>query len=144
MLFRSPAVMRVMELSRKTSNEAHSFIEFIRFEELKGNVLYSRIEPKCDVLSQVYAHFQNRFPNENWIIYDQRRIKAAVHQKGMATVLVEGQNMDQLVKSVRKEDEYEDLWKVFFNTIAIKERYNPKCQCTHLPKWYRKNMLEHE
>ena len=24
-----PAVMRVMELSRKTSNEAHSFIEFI-------------------------------------------------------------------------------------------------------------------
>ena len=139
-----PAVMRVMELSRKTSNEAHSFIEFIRFEELKGNVLYSRIEPKCDVLSQVYAHFQNRFPNENWIIYDQRRIKAAVHQKGMATVLVEGQNMDQLVKSVRKDDEYEDLWKIFFNTIAIKERYNPKCQCTHLPKWYRKNMLEHE
>ena len=92
----------------------------------------------------MYAHFQNRFPNENWIIYDQRRIKAAVHQKGMATVLVEGQNMDQLVKSVRKEDEYEDLWKIFFNTIAIKERYNPKCQCTHLPKWYRKNMLEHE
>lgn len=49
--------MRVMELSRKTSNEAHSFIEFIRFEEIKGNVLYSRIEPKCDVLSQVYASF---------------------------------------------------------------------------------------
>ena len=43
-----------------------------------------------------------------------------------------------------KEDEYEELWKVFFNTIAINERYNPKCQCTHLPKWYRKNMLEHE
>ena len=88
--------------------------------------------------------FRIDFLTRTWIIYDQRRIKAAVHQKGMTTVLVEGQNMDQLVKDIRKEDEYEDLWKVFFNTIAINERYNPKCQWTHLPKWYRKNMLEHE
>ena len=56
-----PAVMRVMELSRKTSNEANSFIRIYQIEELKGNVLYSRIEPKCDVLSQVYAHFRIDF-----------------------------------------------------------------------------------
>lgn len=138
----NPAVMKVMELSRKVSNEAHLFKEFVRFEELKGNVLYSRIEPKCDVLSLIYSHFQNRFPEENWIIYDITRKKAAVHKYKTDTVLVTGQDMEQMTQNTQHNDEYEDLWKIFFNSIGIEARYNPKCQQNHMPKWYRKHMTE--
>ncbi|WP_438268608.1 DUF4130 domain-containing protein [Mediterraneibacter gnavus] len=34
------------------------------------------------------------------------------------------------------------MWKGFFKTISIKERENLKCQRTHIPVKYRKNVTE--
>jgi len=138
----NPHVMKVMELSRKAANEAHLFKGFVRFDELKGGVLYSKIEPKCDVLSLISNHFAERFPEEDFIIYDGRRKKAIVHKHSNDCIMVEGQNMDQLTKDIQRNDEYRDMWKIFFDTIGIDARYNPKCQQNNLPKWYRKNMTE--
>lgn len=39
-------------------------------------------------------------------------------------------------------DRFEQLWSQYFKTIAIEERYNPRCQNNLIPKWYRKNMVE--
>ena len=36
------------------------------------------------------------------------------------------------------------LWRGFCDTIAIKERLNPKCQRTNLPLRYRSDMTEFE
>lgn len=138
----NPSVMRLMELQRKVSNEAHSFKEFLRFDELRGGVLYGKIEPKCDVLPFVGQHFEARFPEEDWIIYDANRKKTAVHKHSMDTIMVEGQDMELLTKNMKTNDEYRELWKVFFDTIGIEARYNPKCQQTNVPQWYRKNMTE--
>lgn len=138
----NPVVMRVMELSRKAVNEAHLFKGFVRFAELKGNVLYSRIEPKCNVIPLLTYHFQERFPEENWIIYDVRRMEAAVHPSKGECIIIKDRNMDEVTRDMQTADGYEDLWKVFFNTIGIEERYNPKCQQTMMPQWYRKNMVE--
>lgn len=138
----NPFVMRLMELERKVSNEAHLFKEFLRFDELKGGVLYGKMEPKCDVLLFVSRHFGERFPEEDWIIYDTKRKKTAVHKHSMDVVIIEGQDMEQLTKKLQADDEYRDLWKVFFETIGIEARRNPKCQQNHMPQWYRKNMTE--
>lgn len=49
----------------------------------------------------------------------------------------------QLEKSVPgKTDDFEQLWKVYFEYTDIKERFNPRCQRNLCPKWYRKNMVE--
>ena len=141
-MYGNPAVMRIVELSRKVSNETHLFKEFIRFNELKGGVLYSKIEPKCDVLLLLSSHFEGRFPLENWIIYDAKRKKSVVHQRSQQCIQIEGQDVDKMVQDMTVNDEYEDLWKIFFDTIGIEYRYNPKCQTNHLPKWYRENMTE--
>ena len=34
------------------------------------------------------------------------------------------------------------MWRNYFQTIAIEQRRNPKCQNTHLPKRYRHVMTE--
>lgn len=136
------SVMRVIELDRKVANEAHLFKEFLRFKELKGNILYAKIEPKCSVIPLVSQHFQERFPKENWIIYDEKHIVAAVHPAGKHFVLIKDKNIDELIKNMETKDGYEDLWKVFYNTIGIEARYNPKCQRNMMPLWYRKNMTE--
>lgn len=138
----NPSVMRVMELDRKVANEAHFFKEFLRFKELKGNILYAKIEPKCSVIPFVSQHFQGRFPEENWIIYDEKHIVSAVHPAGKDAFLVKDKNIDELTQNMETQDGYEDLWKVFYNTIGIESRYNPKCQKTLMPLWYRKNMTE--
>lgn len=142
--FGNPVVMRVTELARKSSNEAHLFKEFIRFQELQGNILYGCIAPKCDVLPLVEQHFHTRFPLENWIIYDENRRKALVHQRSCECVTVSGADVEARIKLLEREDDYEALWKVFFEAIGIKERENYKCQRNHLPKWYRKHMTEME
>ena len=39
-------------------------------------------------------------------------------------------------------DEYRDLWKTFFDSIAIKERTNPKLQQNMMPLRYREYAVE--
>ena len=47
-----------------------------------------------------------------------------------------------MIDQIDIDDDYEELWKVFFDAIAIEERRNEKCQMNHVPKWYRKHMNE--
>jgi len=44
----------------------------------------------------------------------------------------------------KEELDIEDLWKTFFQTIAIEERKNERCQKSFMPKKYWKYMIEME
>lgn len=134
-------VERAFELSRKTYNEAHYFREFVRFSDVRGR-LYSKIEPKCYVLPMICNHFSDRFPAENWIIYDAVHHVAAVHPKYSEWFFTDDTDTDFDRIEAMSRDEYVDLWKLFVDTIAIEQRKNERCQNNHLPKWYRKNMTE--
>ena len=135
----NPYVIRVMELARKVDNESHLFLGIIRFTDV-GRFLYSEIEPKCNVLPQVLEHFEDRYPNENYVIYDKKKKLALVHPAFCQSFFVYGDEWN--VDKALYKDNFEELWKEYFAYIEIKERHNPKCQNNLLPKWYRKNMLE--
>lgn len=148
-----PKVEKVFELSRKVGNEAHLIIEFIRFRELENGVLYSPITPKTQILTCIAPHFADRFPLENWMIHDKTHHMYVVHEARKKWVLVQEElsedkrekdemEEERFSKVSEKEKEYERLWKSFCDTIAIKERYNPKCQRGHLPLRFRPNMVE--
>ena len=134
-------VMRIMELSRKVDNESHLFCGFVRFHDL-GKFLYSEVDPKCNVLPQVMDHFEDRFPNEHYVIYDSRRQMALVHPAFGKSFFVYGNEWNIDVELTKRQDQFEVLWTQYFEHIAIKERKNPRCQNNLLPKWYRKNMVE--
>lgn len=134
-----PYVMRVTELARKVDNESHLFCGLIRFTDV-GKILYSEIEPKCNVLPQVLEHFENRYPNENYVIYDKKKKLALVHPAFCQSFFVYGD--EWTVDTSFYSDRFEELWKEYFVHIEIKERHNPKCQNNLVPKWYRKHMLE--
>ena len=139
-------VERTFELSRTVSNETCRWIEIMRFRELKQGILYARFEPKCRVLSCVAPHFAERLPLENWMIYDAVHREYAVHEAGKQWVLVSGEDADadQVKDYSAQEEKFNELWKEFVDTIAIKERKNPRCQMGHLPLWCRKNLVEFE
>lgn len=132
-------VMRVLELARKVDNESHLFCGFVRFFDL-GKFLYAEIEPKCHVLPQIMEHFADRYPNEHYVIYDKKRKVALIHLAFGDSFFVSGDEWN--IDLNQHEDYFERLWSQYFKTIAIEERYNPRCQNNLIPKWYRKHMVE--
>ena len=63
----NPIVMKIFELERKASNEAHIFRECIRFTEMDHHILVGIISPKCDVVTLLAPHFVYRLPSEDWV-----------------------------------------------------------------------------
>lgn len=136
-----PYVMRVMELSRKVGNECDKFYGFLRFRVVtgEGEILWAEIEPKCNLVPLMMEHFTDRFPGENFVIYDVKRNLAAVHEAYHSCVIVTGQELPQAPGA---EDYVETLWKQYFTSMEIKERHNERCQRNLMPVWYRKHMVE--
>lgn len=136
-----PYVMRVMELSRKVSNECQKFYGFLRFRQ-RERYLYAELEPKCDVIPIIMGHFEDRYPNENFLIFDKKKKYALVHPAYKVSFFVKEEELPEL--DTNERDEFEELWKRYFVTMEIKDRHNEACQGNLLPKWYRKEMLEFE
>lgn len=139
-----PKVQRVFELSRKVSNEAHYYIEIVRFKELKNGILFSEIEPRNRILTCLGDHFTNRFPLENWMICDKTHNMFLVHESGKQWVLVQDTDVNlEAIKQVSNEEaKYVKLWKGFFESISIKERESYERQRNHMPLHYRKYVTE--
>lgn len=143
-MLQAPQVMTVFELSRKVTNEAHLFREFLRFERMDQEVLMARISPKCNILTILGPQFSDRMPSENWMIIDDTRNLAAVHPADGEYYLTPLglEDLEQLNAHRETTDPYVALWKSFFRTIGIQERKNYQCQRTMMPLWYRKHMTE--
>lgn len=139
-----PAVYEMFRLNRSVSGETHLMTEFVRFSEMKEGILLSTIGPKNDVLSLIAPHFADRLNSERWIIYDENRKKAAVHNPDAGWILLstKDESWQDKLTSETDQNSYENLWKAFFDNIAIKERSNYVCQRGHLPLRFRKYMTE--
>ncbi|MCM1273090.1 MAG: TIGR03915 family putative DNA repair protein [Clostridium sp.] len=143
-MYANPHVMRMMELKRKVGNESHYFREFARFTSLDNKVYVCHIEPKSNVVMMVGSHFADRMPSEHWMIIDDNRKLAAVHPKDSENYLryLTDAEFETLSRSEDYRDEYTDLWKSFFDAIAIRERANARCQRNLFPVWMRKHAVE--
>lgn len=138
------AVMKMMEISRRVGNESAFFREILRFNSVDGNVYVSHFEPKSNVIMYVTNHFCDRMPSENFIIIDDTRKLAAIHPRDEEPYYrnLTDEEFERLSATETYEDEFTSMWRVFFETIAIKERENRRCQLNHFPEWKRKHATE--
>ncbi len=137
-------VNQVFRINKYVGNEAHHLLGFLRFSERENGLLTSVIHPKNNVLTIITPHFADRLPGERFLIYDENRKLATFHVPGNSWILAKVPEMDQenLQEITMEEDEYRDLWRAFFDHIAIKERINPKLQRNNLPLRFRDDMTE--
>lgn len=119
--------------------EAHKWLGFVRFSA-HGQVLVSEIEPQNEVLPIIAPHFCDRFGNEAFLIHDRTHKKALVHRPGEHVII----EVDEfaLPDASRDEEVYQRMWQRFYETIAIKERVNPRGRMNHMPKRYWKHLPE--
>ncbi len=141
-----PCVQRIFEMDRMISNEVHHYLGFLRFQEIQRDpaVLLSIIEPKNQILAMVTEHFADRLNAERFIIFDKTHGEASFHSADGQWFLrrLEKEEADRLIELSQTQEELSDLWKVFFESICIKERENSDLQRNNIPLRYRGNMPE--
>jgi len=136
----NPNIYYIDSLEKELFKMAHKFKGFIRFVELDNRIMYATISPKYNMLPIVKNHFITRFKKSDFIIYDDIRKIALCYISEIAQIL-DIVNMD-IPKLSIDESKYQNLWKMFFNQVSIKERENKKLQQSFVPLWYQKQMLE--
>lgn len=134
-----PDVAALHKAERHLLGEAHLLMGFVRFSDHDGRLI-AAIRPKNFVLPFIAEHFMERFSCENFMIYDKTH-KAALLYENRKGQLVSLEEMPPLTVSP-EETRYRDLWKRFYDTVAIASRENPRCRMTHMPKRYWAEMTE--
>ena len=137
------SVNDVIKFSHKVSSELHHMKGFLRFKKMK-NFYYAEMSPTNNIIWLLPNHFRERLKNESWIIKDTAREIYALYDTKKVIFLKKDDICKLDLHYDVEELLFEDLWKTFFKTIAIKERENKKCQMNHLPKKFWKNMIEME
>jgi len=133
-------VLPVHKAAKSVQRERHLILGILRFKSLHDDLYYASYEPHHNVTALLISHFSKRLSNQNWIIHDVKRNIAAVYDKSNCVITdLPGKIYRQ---PIAKADEYENLFKEFFNSVCIKERINPKLQKQFLPKRYWKHLIE--
>ena len=134
-----PVYHPIAKAIRHMTGEVEKLRGFVRFSDYNG-VLGAEIEPLNRVLPLLRQHFCSRYANESFFIFDRNHKELLLYSKGRSRIF----SVDSLQLSLPGEEEihYRALWKRFYDTIAIKERTNPRCQNSFLPKRYRSTMTE--
>lgn len=124
---------------RQLNGEVEQYRGFVRFSDL-GGVLAAEIEPKNRVLPLLRDHFCQRCRGETFFLYD-RTHREALFYTGGRSAIVPLEDF-QMAPPDETERAYRRLWRCFYDTIAIRERENPKLRMTHMPKRYWAMMTE--
>lgn len=134
-----PRVCVLWKAVQHLNGEAHLLKGFTRFSDI-GGVLVGEIEPKNRVLPLLRGHFTGRYNTERFLLYDRTHREALVYQPGQwAIVPAEGLTLPPPGADERR---YRQLWRRFYDTVAIQGRYNPKLRQTHMPKRFWDTMTE--
>lgn len=139
------AVNRAFSLGRGAGRECMHLKGFVRFQELDNGIMYAKICPKNNILTFLMPHFADRFPMENFMLYDEKRRLLGLHPAGQEWyVMQESENPEQkeLFRLSDAEYAYQELFRYFCDKITIEDRKNPILQRNMLPLRFREYMVE--
>ena len=149
MNFGDPDVLQMSKIWKKVSNERLRIMQFLRFQKAVDGTYFSAVEPIYNVLPLVLPYLNDRFGDQKWLIYDMRREYGYYYDlKETIEVRFEQKEVHLLSgflsESLMDKDEmlFQQMWKEYFKTIAIKERLNPKLHRQHLRVRFWKYMTE--
>ena len=135
-------VNEALNISNYVHREAHKLKGFIRFRKLKTNFFLAYISPTNNVLEYVSNHFKKRLANESWLIYDVKRDLLSIYTNNKY-IIVKVEDLEKNVFNFADDEkDFSELWQTFYETIAIKERENKRCQMNFMPKKYWPYMIE--
>ncbi|HSC66804.1 MAG TPA: TIGR03915 family putative DNA repair protein [Cellvibrio sp.] len=156
--FADPHILNAAKIEKMVHREVHRMHAFVRFQKGSDGLFYAAVDPDFNVLPLIGAHFERRYADQPWLIFDTRRhygLHYDQHQLKFVSVVdpVFAQNGLLLDSSVVRSDaqhdfqdererEYQLLWKNYFHAVNISERNNRKLHMRHMPRRYWKYLTE--
>ncbi len=140
-----PKILELHQINKKIGREVHRMHAFVRFAETRDGLFVSLVEPDFNVLPLIGKHFIERYPAQQWLIYDTRRHFGLFwDEKKAEFVTFSEQEHRRLTDEVLTgmETDYQELWKSYFKSVDIPERRNLKLHLQHVPKRYWKYLVE--
>ena len=146
-------VLAVRNSCRRVLHEQLRMKQFIRFQKAKDGTYLAVVSPDHNVLSLITHHFQDRFNDQPWLIYDAKRHYGYYYDGSAEPIHITFEDESavpfdltngKLDDEVLSENDriFQDLWRTYFKAICIKERMNPKKQLSDMPRRYWKYMTE--
>lgn len=144
-----PDVLYLTQTSQKVKKEAMRMMQFVRFQRTKEQMYFCAIEPRYDVIPLIVDHYQKRFTDQRWLIYDLKRNYGVYYNEEKVEEVVlskkqfntyNGQVKAELLHE--GEDFYQKLWRSYFKHINIEERKNLKLQRQHMPRRFWRYLPE--
>ena len=147
-----PDVLEVRNSCRRVLHEQLRMKQFVRFQKAKDGTYLAVVFPDHNVLPLITNHFQDRFNDQPWLIYDAKR-HYGFYYDGQTVIRVTFEDEasvpfdltnGKLDADVLNENDklFQDLWRTYFKAVCIKERMNPKKQLSDMPRRYWKYMTE--
>ena len=145
-------VLAVRNTCRRVLHEQLRMKQFIRFQKAKDGTYLAVVSPDHNVLPIITHHFQDRFNDQPWLIYDARRhygfyydgetvIRVTFEDEAAVPFNLSNGKLDANVLS-ENDKLFQDLWRTYFKAICIRERMNPRKQLNDMPRRYWQYMTE--
>lgn len=146
--YSNPAVWAIRNAAKRVKREAHRMEAFVRFQLTKDQLYYAVIEPECDVLPLIAPHFESRYADQRWLIYDTRRRYGLYYDLKTVNPVAVAFNQSRAsslpIVEFSDEDEefYQALWCHYLTSVTIEGRTNRRLQLQHMPKRYWRYLTE--
>lgn len=149
--FTDDDVRYVTDAFRRVRYERLRMMQFVRFQKAKDGTYFAIIRPDYNVVPLIVPHFEDRFADQPWIIYDIRRSYGCYYNGREVTQISfgdDGYTFDprtgKLSASLMADDEllFQELWRTYFKAVCIKERLNPRKHRKDMPVRYWAYMTE--
>lgn len=148
--FSNRLVVGVAKIARQVHREKHRMEAFVRFQRTKDDLYFTSVRPDFNVLPLIVAHFKDRYADQHWLIYDERRHYGILYDCNTCQVTEvhaaeEGEALSaSLPANICHEDEvqYQRLWKDYFRSVNIGARKNKKLHLRHVPARYWRFLTE--
>jgi probable DNA metabolism protein len=146
-------VLAVRNTCRRVLHEQLRMKQFVRFQKAKDGTYLAVVSPDHNVLPLVIGHFQDRFGDQPWLIYDARRHYGYYYDGAAAPIHITFENEAEVpfdLSNGKLNDDvlsdndrlFQELWRTYFKAICIRERINPRKQLKDMPRRYWKYMTE--
>ncbi len=138
------AVLKLNRYTKQVGREKHRMEAFVRFRLINDDIYFAEIEPDFNVMPIIAKHFAQRYQDQKWLIFDQKRQYGLFYNLQSIETVEMDFNHQAKSKEVlgNNEDLYQNLWRTYFEKTNIKARKNTRLHIQHVPKRYWKYLTE--
>ncbi|KAA5548387.1 TIGR03915 family putative DNA repair protein [Adhaeribacter rhizoryzae] len=146
--FAADCVRELAHLNKQVFRESHRMEAFIRFQKTADDLYYATVAPDFNVLPIISKHFEKRYADQRWLIYDTKRHYGLYYDlEKVSQVNLEKEVTDRsgnLPADILAQQEllYQELWQTYYRHATIPERKNRKLHLRHIPLRYWKYLTE--